>query len=240
MDTDKDYVEVVKHSNGMKDTKILSVMPACGKTWMFEHQHELGVSILDSDLSDFSWIYRKRTDDEISKEMRNLPAVIEVDCPSAYTIQYNRLRDEVIKERNPDFPTNYVDYIKSQIGKYDYIFVSSHEAVRKALNDEGIDFIIVFPIRECLNEWIGRCYVREMQGKQGFPINVLIDNWDKWIDQCIDEMKNHQFIMLNHGYYLSDYFNSFMNKFDTHNISQRSTGFTISRNGKLLEDIKYD
>ena len=36
------------------------------------------------------------------------------------------------KERNPDFLSDYIEHIKSLIGKVDYIFVSSHGDVRDA------------------------------------------------------------------------------------------------------------
>lgn len=157
------------------DTKIYSVFPACGKTYMYENQDEYDMKILDSDSSEFSWI--------------------EVDDGN------NGLR----KERNPDFPNNYIAHIKEQIGKYDYIFVSSHESVRKALNEAGIDFTIVYPKQDCLTEWIGRCYLRELNGKNGFPIKVLVDNWNDWISGCFEEGIEHEEIVLNRGEYLSDY-----------------------------------
>ena len=28
----------------MKDTKIYSVFPACGKSWLYDHQEELGMA----------------------------------------------------------------------------------------------------------------------------------------------------------------------------------------------------
>ena len=37
------------------NTKIFSVFPACGKTYLYEHQDEYGLKILDSDSSQFSW-----------------------------------------------------------------------------------------------------------------------------------------------------------------------------------------
>lgn len=160
-------------------TKLLSVFPACGKTWIYEHQKELGISVLDSDSSQFSWMYRKRTPEEIEE----LKEYWEQNFKNFMTWEKyaNMIKDDEIRVRNPEFPDNYIEYIKEQLefDKYDYIFVSSHESVRKALNEEGIDFIIVFPKRKLKNEWTGRCYLRE---NNGFPLSVLADNWDKWID----------------------------------------------------------
>lgn len=41
----------------MTHVKIYSVFPACGKTWLCEHQEDYNLKILDSDSSKFSWIY---------------------------------------------------------------------------------------------------------------------------------------------------------------------------------------
>lgn len=39
------------------NTKIYSVFPACGKSYIFDHQKELGLSVLDSDSSEYRWIF---------------------------------------------------------------------------------------------------------------------------------------------------------------------------------------
>lgn len=168
------------------DTKVYSVFPACGKTWLYEHQDEYGLKILDSDSSQFSWKYEESW--ERDAEKGSVPVINKV--------------------RNPAFPNNYIAHIKDTLetGLYDYIFVSSHESVRKALNDAGIDFTIVYPSRDCLEEWIGRCYLRELNGKNGFPIKVLIDNWKNWIYECEIEGIDHDVMILEHCEYLSDYF----------------------------------
>lgn len=151
-------------------TKIYSVFPACGKTWLYEHQHDYGVTILDSDSSEFSWI---RTGES--------------------------------KVRNPDFPSNYIQYIKENIGRYDYIFVSSHAAVRELLDAESIDFTIVYPEPSLKAEWVGRCYIRDRNGEEGCNPDVLYENWDQWVGECIETANTHPQIVLSEGEHLSDY-----------------------------------
>ena len=68
------------------DTKIYSIFPACGKTWLYEHQDDYNLKILDSDSSKFSWLY------------------VSVDENG------NPIRG-VRKIRNPEFPTNYIQHI---------------------------------------------------------------------------------------------------------------------------------
>lgn len=168
------------------DTKIYSVFPACGKTWLCEHQEELGLKILDSDSSYFSWVWECPEDDERGMYSPNARKT---------------------KERNPSFPQNYIDHIKCKVesGKYDYIFVSSHASVREALDAAGIDFTIVYPYADLMAEWIGRCFIRDRKGESGCNPDVLYDNWLQWLGECEATGCNHKEIKLNAGEHLSDY-----------------------------------
>ena len=112
----------------IKNTKIYSVFPACGKTYLCEHQEDYDLKILDSDSSKFSWIYTDK--DEWGDDLEGFRRI-----------------------RNPDFPNNYIKHIKDNIGKYDCIFVSSHASVREAFDKEGIDFTVVYPKQSCKAEW---------------------------------------------------------------------------------------
>lgn len=88
------------------------------------------------------------------------------------------------KERNPDFPQNYIEHIKKNIGKFDVIFVSSHDVVRKALADNEIRTIIVYPNKTLKSEWIRR--FRARGNDEGF-INFISDNWYRFIDEIENE-----------------------------------------------------
>ena len=158
------------------ETKIFSIFPACGKTWLYNHQEDFDLKILDSDSSKFSWLYRKD----------KFGFVIE-------------------KYRNPDFPDNYIKHIKENIGKYDYIFVSSHASVRNALDKEGIDFTIVYPESNCKAEWVGRCFIREKNNEEGCSAEVLYNNWEQWILECVETGLKHNELVLQPREYLSDH-----------------------------------
>lgn len=93
------------------------------------------------------------------------------------------------KVRNPDFPMNYIKHIKENIGKVDVIFVSSHEAVRKALYDNGIKVIIVYPNKDLKEEWIRR--FKERGNDEGF-INFISANWTNFIDDI--EKEDYKFL----------------------------------------------
>ena len=88
------------------------------------------------------------------------------------------------KERNPDFPNNYIKYIKDNIDKADIIFVSSHDVVRKALKDNEINTIIVYPSKDMKDEFISR--YKQRGNDEGF-INFISSNFDKFIDDIENE-----------------------------------------------------
>lgn len=87
-------------------------------------------------------------------------------------------------ERNPEFPKNYIEHIKSQIGKVEVIFVSSHKEVRKALEQEGIEYFLVYPNIFQKKEYIQRYQKR---GNDKKFINLVSANWDLWIEECDEE-----------------------------------------------------
>ena len=107
------------------------------------------------------------------------------------------------KTRNPDFPKNYIEHIKENIGKVDYIFVSTHEEVRNALAEAGIDYILVFPSETLKAEWVGRCFLR---GSGEAFCKMLAENWDYWLHQMWDEAicKGRKHYVLKSGEYLSN------------------------------------
>jgi len=101
--------------------------------------------------------------------------------------QFSWIKDEDgnnTKERNPDFPQNYIKHIKKNIGKVDVIFVSSHEVVRKALADNNIKTIIVYPNKNLKSEWIRR--FKERGNNEAF-IKFISDNWGNFIDDIENE-----------------------------------------------------
>lgn len=84
------------------------------------------------------------------------------------------------KVRNPDFPKNYIEHIKENIGKYEFIFVSSHKEVREALLDECLFFYLVYPDDRRRDEFIERYRSR---GNDEKFIQLVSDNWDNWMKE---------------------------------------------------------
>lgn len=105
------------------------------------------------------------------------------------------------KIRNPEFPENYIAHIKSNIGKVDIIFVSSHLTVRQALTNEGINYITVYPYSDIKEEWIGRCFCR---GNDIAFLNFINSSWDKFMEDIYNEPFGDELYRLGRGEHLSD------------------------------------
>ena len=163
----------------MKQATIISAFPACGKTYYYNHADE-NIVVLDSDSSKFSW---KEIVDEKYK-MHNWGKT--------------NYKEKKIRVRNPDFPNNYIQHIKENLYSADYILVSSHAAVRQALRDNGLPYIVVYPSRSLKEEWVGRCCIR---GNDMAFCQTISENWDGWIDEMEAEGRGY---VLQHGQHLSD------------------------------------
>lgn len=102
--------------------------------------------------------------------------------------------------RNPDFPNNYIEHIKSLIGEADYILISSHEAVRCKMAEEGIHYMLVYPDHYAYADYMNR--YRERQSSEEF-IKLMSKNFHSFVEQC----ENDHFAgrcLLCEGVYLSD------------------------------------
>lgn len=125
------------------------------------------------------------------------------NCLDSDSSDYSWIKDESgnnTKERNPDFPSNYIQHIKDNIGNVEYIFVSSHDVVRNALVEAGIYFYFVYPNIDLREEYLERFRLRN--SPEGF-INLLNLNWDNWIVAC-DAQRKCRHIELESGQFISD------------------------------------
>ena len=104
-------------------------------------------------------------------------------------------------EKNPDFPTNYIDSLIEFIEKDEarFYLLSCHKEVREELKNRGLDYIIVLPTVEQRNEYLKRWL------KRGSPIEFIKsmnDRWEDMIKSC--EEDNVPKIYLSSGEYISD------------------------------------
>lgn len=128
--------------------------------------------------------------------------------------EFSWIKDEFgnnTKKRNPDFPNNYIQHIKDNLGKADIIFISSHLNVRQAMKDNDIDYITVYPSKECRLEWVGRMYLR---GNDDKFISFINDNWDNFMFDIKNEPHGTQLWTLEHNQYIENCLVDFLNEKD--------------------------
>lgn len=99
-----------------------------------------------------------------------------------------------------DFPSNYIESIKSKIGIYKYVFISSHKEVRDALVYAGIPFTLVYPSIGLKDEYLLRLKNR---GSNADFIKLIDSNWDNWLTELINQ-RNCKHIVLGAGEYMSN------------------------------------
>lgn len=104
-----------------------------------------------------------------------------------------------------EFPDNYIARIEQYIelvhqrGTNIVLLCSSHKAVRDAMHKAGISFVCAYPDKSLKSEYIDRYLARK---NHPMPLKVVLDNWDNWIDELIEEEADH--LVLESGQYLSD------------------------------------
>lgn len=102
--------------------------------------------------------------------------------------------------RHPEFPQNYIEHIKSNIGKANVILVSSHKVVRDALKENNIHYTLMYPDKSLKDEYIQRYKHR---GNNDAFIKMIDSNWDSFIDE-IEQETYPEKIKLKHSQYLND------------------------------------
>lgn len=80
-----------------------------------------------------------------------------------------------------NFPENYLDHIEARLAEGYTLFVSTHDTVRKGLEERGIRHIIVYP-REAMKDEYMRRY-QERGSPEGF-LKLMDEKWDDFLTSC--------------------------------------------------------
>ena len=175
----------------MKNTLIISAYTCCGKTYASKHMKDY--DILDVNISNFKTIKRFPNEEEIEEERKRLH-LMSVEG------HLNQFKQQIISVDDPDFPNNFIRYIKENIGKVDIIFVASDIKIRQWLNEAKIKFVTVYPWNSCLSEWVGRMY---LQDYPDFIIRNKINGWHHEV-YPVKEPYGDQFFRLSYGRYINE------------------------------------
>lgn len=79
--------------------------------------------------------------------------ILDLDSSEFKWIKYSHIDARI---PNPEFPGNYIKKIKENLGKVDFILVSTHKEVIEMLNREDIIYSYVGPNNKLLDEYIIR------------------------------------------------------------------------------------
>ena len=183
----------------MKETKLICVFPSSGKKYYIENRED-DSTVLNVNFSEFSFMKRKRTTEELEEIRKEWDSVPHLLDGRGYI---NRIKNDLIVVPNSDYPANLVQYIKENMGKFDYILVVAGKNIFDILNNEGIDFMLIFPEQSLKEEWIGRSFLK---GAGTDFCEIMAKYWDDWILDMETEVGcNHrEHYRLKHGEYLSD------------------------------------
>lgn len=194
----KDYlVKAIHHASELSDDPISYMRDVCNfvihRKWEYNDDDS---NVVDFDYSSWPPIFRTF----ILKKKTMIVSAFPCTGKSTFVNQCTDLllfdsdsssyswinKDDGTRERNPEFPNNYINRIKECIGDYDIIFVSSHETVRKALAEAGINYILIYPRdkTELLLEYVNRATNR---GSSLEFIRNMANHWDEWIKSCDED-----------------------------------------------------
>lgn len=110
----------------------------------------------------------------------------------AIEIEYWKYKDGLQKE--------YIDDVRKNIGKVDYIFISTDPEGLKLLHENGFEITLVYPENELRNEYLDRYILRD--SPYDF-IGTFMKYWNLWIDELKDQ-KYCKHIVLKSDQYLKD------------------------------------
>jgi hypothetical protein len=120
--------------------KVISAFPGVGKTWLYTHQTELGLSIVDSDSSEFSWISKgvRHPDfpNNYIKHIKECIKTFDVVLVSSHDIVRDALRENGIM-----FITVYPDINDKEEYIQRFIRRGSPEPFVKLINDNWNEWI---------------------------------------------------------------------------------------------------
>lgn len=92
------------------------------------------------------------------------------------------------KQKNQDFPNNFIKHLKSLIGIYDFIFIRYDKDIQDALITANIPYGIIYPNKSLKSEFIRRYNARKASQ---LTIDLLNDNFEKWIDEIQSDKYSH-------------------------------------------------
>ncbi|MDR0462089.1 MAG: ATP-binding protein [Christensenellaceae bacterium] len=124
---------------------------------------------------------------------------------------HERLKGDNTRERNPEFPDNYIRAIKDGITKYDYVLVACHpQKILPHLEKHKIDYICIIPSEDAAQDYYQKYIDRGNSPEWAKKVanHYISDYWIKSMPAF-----NRPIIHLQKGENLEDYLLSHQDKY---------------------------
>lgn len=105
------------------------------------------------------------------------------------------------KHPKEGFPANYIDHVRTLIGKWRPIMISSHQEVRDALAEAGLPCTIVVPALHLKD-----AYMERYKGR-GSPepfLNLMNAQWDNFVNSCLNDTRFNKVVINDPNVNLAD------------------------------------
>lgn len=105
------------------------------------------------------------------------------------------------KHPKEGFPANYIAHIKSLLGKWNPILISSHQEVRDAMAEAGLPCTIVVPAL-----YLKDAYMERYKGR-GSPepfLKLMDAQWDNFVNSCLNDVRFNKIILIEPDVNLAD------------------------------------
>ena len=129
---------------------IYSVFPGLGKS--YTARVTMVGKAIDAESSKFQWLdYESHNEEKNKGELKN---------------------------KNPEWPKNYIDFIKSQYNENMIVFISAQPEILNALGEQNIPFKTITPDASTKDQIMARY---ESRGNNKDFINMMSSNFEKFI-----------------------------------------------------------
>lgn len=108
---------------------------------------------------------------------------------------FNKLPDG---RKNPNFVEDYINAILEHQNCGKHVFVSTHHEVIKALEDNGVEFVVIVPALE-----LEQSYMKRYR-KRGSPPDFIQKIHDNWVSYISPLLERDNTIVLREGQFVSD------------------------------------
>jgi hypothetical protein len=132
-------------------------------------------------------------------------ALCDSDSEQHHWIDLSIPRDQRVER--PHWIEEYIQHLRQATTEYDFVFASTHDAIRQALVVAEVTFVLVYVTADQKDDIVNRIRNRNtgLHGNTG--VALVTKMWDEWL-LSMDEQKQCAKVVLQRNQYLSDVLDS--------------------------------